>query len=187
MNTNPGGVSQVFCPNCRGGNPPAATFCMWCQAPLAARTPLPPPGVPSYPPAYPMAAQRPSRGLQGSLLASSILLFLAGTILGSFEGTIRNGQIIARRYYFGDTLAALGTLLLLLGVGVFNMFLGVALLQGREPPRMLIGLGIFIFLTGLFVGLSDLVTVGRESAPFIQGSGLGIVGLYFVLLLIRRN
>lgn len=40
MNHNPSpGTSgyqtdQIFCPNCRGGNPPNATVCMWCKRPL---------------------------------------------------------------------------------------------------------------------------------------------------------
>ena len=150
-------ASQVFCPHCRGGNPPAAPFCMWCRAQLPPPPPvwLPPPVAPpsgyfspaplialpgaSPPAAYPLPAKRLSRGLQGALLAASILLFLCGTILGAFEGTIRGGQIIARRYYFGESVAALGTLLLDAGVGVFILFVGLALLQGREPPRSLLG------------------------------------------------
>jgi hypothetical protein len=30
-------TDQVFCPNCRGGNPTVAQSCMWCSAPLAAQ------------------------------------------------------------------------------------------------------------------------------------------------------
>jgi hypothetical protein len=46
--------AQVFCPNCRGGNPPGAMNCMWCGTPLAA-TPQPqqqPPPQYHYPPQH---------------------------------------------------------------------------------------------------------------------------------------
>ncbi len=39
-------IPQVFCPNCRGGNPPTATTCQWCDhllaASIAGSTTLPP-------------------------------------------------------------------------------------------------------------------------------------------------
>jgi hypothetical protein len=49
-----GQPQQVFCPNCRGGNPPEATQCMWCKAAL--RPPaMQPAAAPQYvaPPQYP--------------------------------------------------------------------------------------------------------------------------------------
>jgi hypothetical protein len=35
-------TGQVFCPNCRGGNPPGAMKCMWCGFPLAPPVPVSP-------------------------------------------------------------------------------------------------------------------------------------------------
>jgi micrococcal nuclease len=55
---------QVFCQNCRGGNPPDALRCMWCGHPLptqAARVPQPPPPsaqtIPPSPPRQPFGPQ----------------------------------------------------------------------------------------------------------------------------------
>ncbi|MDQ3929085.1 MAG: hypothetical protein M3328_08055, partial [Chloroflexota bacterium] len=44
---------QVFCPNCKGGNPPDAASCRWCGTPLApaAAAPLQQPPA-SYQPTY---------------------------------------------------------------------------------------------------------------------------------------
>lgn len=33
--SNPGEVTQIYCPNCRGGNSPDAGFCIWCGHNLA--------------------------------------------------------------------------------------------------------------------------------------------------------
>jgi len=38
-NNEPGPAKQIFCQNCRGGNPPDATICMWCGQTIA--TPAP--------------------------------------------------------------------------------------------------------------------------------------------------
>jgi len=53
---------QVFCWNCRGGNPPDATICMWCGQPLSARAALRPPlqTAPQPSPAIPPPPQPPS-------------------------------------------------------------------------------------------------------------------------------
>jgi hypothetical protein len=35
MSDQPTRPPEVYCPRCRGGNPPNAQRCMWCDAPLA--------------------------------------------------------------------------------------------------------------------------------------------------------
>ncbi len=62
-------VAQLFCPNCRGGNPPGALRCMWCDASLAA---------------YPPVAPRRNMtwwivGAVGVLLALGVVIFLFAT------------------------------------------------------------------------------------------------------------
>ncbi|HKP54963.1 MAG TPA: hypothetical protein VJ183_20195 [Chloroflexia bacterium] len=74
-------VAQVFCPNCRGGNPPGALRCMWCDALLAA-----------YPPVAPVAPRRNMTwwivGVAGVLVALSVVIFLI-----AFGGRRSSNQI----------------------------------------------------------------------------------------------
>lgn len=67
MDSNPNSPPQVFCPNCRGGNPPDATNCIWCgqlmphaqptmsvaQPPRPQAQPAPSPGMQAGQPAMP--------------------------------------------------------------------------------------------------------------------------------------
>lgn len=57
--------SQTLCPHCRGGNPPAASVCMWCNKPMV----VPPtPDVQTYP-----STQGTAQQTTGSMLGRMIL------------------------------------------------------------------------------------------------------------------
>lgn len=61
-------VAQIFCPNCKGGNPPAAVQCMWCHMRL----------VPNQPSATTARKKRPMwQWLAGGAVGLSVLAGLA--------------------------------------------------------------------------------------------------------------
>ena len=63
---------QVLCPNCRGGNSPAAMHCQWCGVPLRAPVYSPPPG--GFPPQAPPA--KPQRGRRSPPLVRFIFVVI---------------------------------------------------------------------------------------------------------------
>lgn len=68
--------SEVFCPNCKGGNPLDATICMWCHQPMRAISPVQPQASP---------APQPMRAAKGSATHSTLpnsLRWLGGSCLG---------------------------------------------------------------------------------------------------------
>ena len=73
--------AQVFCPRCRGGNPPGALRCMWCDTALTT---------------YPPVAPRQSRtwlfvGIGGALLALAVVavVFLVSQPRSGDGGNLR--------------------------------------------------------------------------------------------------
>jgi hypothetical protein len=87
---------QVFCPNCRGGNPPSNIMCMWCGRPLA-QTPQQfgppqqpyPPNQPQYqgqyqgqypPPPPPVVYVQP-QAQQQSQMPTCLLAGIAGAVI----------------------------------------------------------------------------------------------------------
>jgi hypothetical protein len=80
--------AEILCPNCRGGNQPGATQCRWCNAPLQAQQPLPPPSytAQSYPAPQPSQQAAPQVKTTGRTfaLAIGIVLSLIGACISAY-------------------------------------------------------------------------------------------------------
>ncbi|MDQ3929210.1 MAG: DUF2339 domain-containing protein [Chloroflexota bacterium] len=155
----PAPLQQVFCPHCRGGNPPANTLCMWCGRSMQAaagqtRTIAVPPSI---------AAQgaTPQPNMASSVKASAIPappVSTTGSVATAPASSVPGPSALPRKQpdilKSGEFwLSRVGIVLFLLGVGFLFKY---SVDQGwlTEWVRVAIGLatGVALLLTGLRLG-----------------------------------